>query len=187
MGTPDVTTLRTLRDYLVKRGDGVKVRRRSPDHQGLRQRLDETLLAFRTARKLAESDGVEGHGWLRTVRKATGVPSDVLAKRLGVERPEVFRLERTERESRIMLANLERAAEALGCELVYALVPRKGSLEDLAEAECLAREEAVEEAEIRDQRSERPGIRELVEHLLKSAELAAIEAALSHPCAIRRA
>lgn len=138
--------MQTLRDYLVKRGDRVKALRRSPDQTVLRGQLDETLLAFRAARKTAGSDGAGGYGWLRAVRKATGVPSDVLAKRLGVERPEVFRLERMERESRIMLANLERAAAALGCELMYALVPREGSLEDLAEMEREARAQADEMA-----------------------------------------
>ena len=45
---------------------------------------------------------------------------------------EVFRLEKAERSRRIVLANLQRAAEALDCEVVYAIVPREGTLEDLA-------------------------------------------------------
>jgi transcriptional regulator with XRE-family HTH domain len=78
------------------------------------------------------------------VRQATGIPVYVLAKRLGVTKHEVFRLETAESSSRIMLANLKRAAEALGCDLVYGLVPRKGSLKELAAAEVSMREAARE-------------------------------------------
>ncbi len=80
--------------------------------------------------------------WLRAVRQATGVPVYVMADRLGVTKHEIFRLEKSEGESRIVLANLRRAAEALGCELVYALVPQKGTLADLAAMERAAQEEA---------------------------------------------
>jgi transcriptional regulator with XRE-family HTH domain len=81
------------------------------------------------------------------VRRATGVPACVLAKRLGVSETEVFRLEKAERERRLGVANLQRAAEALGCELVYALVPAEGSLEDLAAEEREVREAARAMAE----------------------------------------
>ena len=77
----------------------------------------------------------------------------VMAERLGVTKYEVFRLERVEQESRIVLANLRRAANALGCELVYALVPREGSLEDLAAGEKAAREAAC--AMARDEEEKR--------------------------------
>jgi hypothetical protein len=70
------------------------------------------------------------------------MPAYVLAKRLGVTKHEIFRLEISEQTSRIVMANLKRAAEALGCELVYALVPREGSMEDLAATERTARETA---------------------------------------------
>jgi transcriptional regulator with XRE-family HTH domain len=79
---------------------------------------------------------------LRAVRQATGVPEYVMAERLGVTTHEVFRLEKVEQESRIVLANLRRSANALGCELVYGLVPREGSPEDLAAGEKAAREAA---------------------------------------------
>ena len=65
-----------------------------------------------------------------------------MADRLGVTKHEIFRLEKSEWESRIVLANLRRAAAALGCELVYALVPQKGTLADLAAGEKEAQEEA---------------------------------------------
>jgi len=48
---------------------------------------------------------------------------------------EDFRLEMSEARETITLKKLApRRAEAMGCELVYAVVPRQGTLEDLAGA-----------------------------------------------------
>jgi predicted DNA-binding mobile mystery protein A len=43
------------------------------------------------------------------------------------------KLEKSETEYRITLASLRDAADALGCRLVYALLPKRGSIEQLAE------------------------------------------------------
>lgn len=64
----------------------------------------------------------------------------------GVGKWEVFRLEKSESESRIMLGTLRRAAEALDCDLVYALTPRQGTLEELAAEQRAAREKEREAA-----------------------------------------
>jgi len=48
-----------------------------------------------------------------------------LAKRLGVAQPSVIGLEKAEASKVVTIATLERAAHALDCTLVYALVPRK--------------------------------------------------------------
>jgi predicted DNA-binding mobile mystery protein A len=42
-------------------------------------------------------------------------------------------LERSEAEYRITLGSLREAADALGCELVYALVPKSGSVQEIPE------------------------------------------------------
>jgi predicted DNA-binding mobile mystery protein A len=102
------------------------------------ERLDEALLPFRVARKT----GTEAEGWLRAVRHAVGVPVDEVARRLGVCRREIYRLENAEKESRIALGTLRHAAEALGCELVYALAPREGTLSEIARVESEARQRA---------------------------------------------
>jgi hypothetical protein len=41
--------------------------------------------------------------------------------------------EKAEASDRITLRNLRRIADAMGCELVYAIVPKSGSIEELAE------------------------------------------------------
>jgi predicted DNA-binding mobile mystery protein A len=45
----------------------------------------------------------------------------------------VASLEKSEERSRITLKSLDTAAQAMGCELVYAIVPRSGTIHDLAE------------------------------------------------------
>ena len=42
-------------------------------------------------------------------------------------------LESSEAEYRITLTSLRKAADALGCELVYALVPKSANIQELAE------------------------------------------------------
>jgi transcriptional regulator with XRE-family HTH domain len=100
--------------------------------------LDEATLPFRLSRKA----GVEG-GWLRAVRLAVGTTVEELACRQGVRQREIFRLERAERESRITLGALRRAAGAMDCELTYALTPRLGTLGEMATARRTAREKAL--------------------------------------------
>jgi predicted DNA-binding mobile mystery protein A len=71
------------------------------------------------------------HGWLRAVRDALGMSTRQYAARLNVSQPQVVAYEKGEAAETISLANLRRAAEALDCELVYALVPRRPLVESL--------------------------------------------------------
>lgn len=48
-----------------------------------------------------------------------------LARRMGVTQPAVVILERSETLGRVKLDTLQRAADALDCRLVYALVPNQ--------------------------------------------------------------
>ena len=75
---------------------------------------------------------IQSWGWLRGVRQAVGLPVAEMARRMKVGESEVFRLEVAEVEDSITLKKLRAGAEALGCELVYAVVPLAGTLEDLA-------------------------------------------------------
>jgi predicted DNA-binding mobile mystery protein A len=104
-----------------------------------RRELEVAMLPFRLVRKRKGKKG-----WVRSVREATGMPVEELARRLGVQRWAIRRLEVSEENSRILLGNLRRAAEGLGCELVYALVPKQGTLEDLAAEHEGVRERALE-------------------------------------------
>ena len=64
-------------------------------------------------------------GWVRTLRKALGMSSPQLAKRLEMSKSQASQMERMEAEDRITLKQLRRVANSLDCDLMYALVPRK--------------------------------------------------------------
>lgn len=63
-------------------------------------------------------------GWIRVLRKALGMSSPQLARRLGISKSQASQMERMEVEDRITLKQLRRVADEFHCELVYALVPR---------------------------------------------------------------
>lgn len=64
-------------------------------------------------------------GWIRAIRDALGMSGAALADRMGVTEPAVFALERTERQGTARLDTLRRAAAALDCTLVYAMIPNQ--------------------------------------------------------------
>lgn len=64
-------------------------------------------------------------GWIRAIREALGMTTGQLATRLGVHQPRVVELERGEATGNITIKSLERAAEAMGCRLVYTLIPEE--------------------------------------------------------------
>ena len=109
----------------------------------LKQRqLDAGLTRWRTAELPARPPS----GWIKAIREALGMSAAYLAKRLGVVQSSVHRLEMSEAEDTITLGSLRRAAEALGCELKYALVPKQAiaqTLEDQANKVARERMAAV--------------------------------------------
>jgi predicted DNA-binding mobile mystery protein A len=89
--------------------------------------LDRTLQDRRTPPPRPTS------GWISSVREALGITLDQIGKQIGSSRQAVQQLERAEATDRITLGALRRAAEAMGCELVYALVPKSGTFAELSE------------------------------------------------------
>ena len=91
-----------------------------------RRRLDERLEPARTRLDL----DIPARGWVRAIRDALGMSGPQLARRLGTSPQSVDALERSEVSGSIKLETLRRAAEALDCRVVYALVPNR-PLEDM--------------------------------------------------------
>jgi predicted DNA-binding mobile mystery protein A len=83
------------------------------------------------------------HGWLRAIRQALGMTTGQLARRINVTQPRINELEKAEVHGNITLHSLERAAEAMGCRVVYMLIPEK-PLSDM----LLARAQAVAERQL---------------------------------------
>jgi predicted DNA-binding mobile mystery protein A len=83
--------------------------------------LDKRFAALRPLVKSARPP----KGWLRAIRDALGMTTAQFGRRLGVSQPRIVELEQSEVSGSVTLHTLQRAAEALGCRFVYALVPEK--------------------------------------------------------------
>ena len=71
------------------------------------------------------ADAPPRRGWIREVRKSLMMTGKQLAKRLGVDRTQVVRLEQAELSGKATLKSMRRAAEAMGCEFHYSFVPKQ--------------------------------------------------------------
>lgn len=62
-------------------------------------------------------------GWLKTIREIFGMTTTQLAKKLNITQPRIVNLEKNERNTKI--STMERIADALNCDFVYAFIPRE--------------------------------------------------------------
>jgi len=69
-------------------------------------------------------------GWIRTIRDALGISGPQLARQLGVSKQRISALEKAEIEGGASLNSIRQAADALNCNLVYALIPREEKVAD---------------------------------------------------------
>lgn len=76
-------------------------------------------------------------GWLRAVRDALGMTATQLAGRLDVVPSRITALEKAEITGSTTIKSLREAAEAMGCTLVYAIVPARPMEEALRERATL--------------------------------------------------
>jgi predicted DNA-binding mobile mystery protein A len=104
----------------------------------LRQ-LTRSLSAFEAARQEARPQ----RGWLRAIREGLGLSLEEVGKRLGQSRRRIQEFEKAEAKDRITLDSLRRVASALDCELLYTIVPKSGTITELAERR--ARAQATED------------------------------------------
>jgi len=63
-------------------------------------------------------------GWVSIIRKALGMTAQQLGDRLGLARSRIVQLENAERYDAVTLRTLKKAAAAMDCELIYAIVPK---------------------------------------------------------------
>jgi predicted DNA-binding mobile mystery protein A len=110
---------------------------KSENRKLAREQLDRKLASLRNVQAVAAPD----RGWIHVIRVALGMSLRQLALRLGVTRQSVKAMEEREAEGSISLNSLRDAADALGMQLVYVLIPRDASLERIIEqrAETIAR------------------------------------------------
>jgi predicted DNA-binding mobile mystery protein A len=100
-----------------------------------RRRLDVEMRPYRRAGK--EKNPTQG--LLRVVRQTLGVPVAEIAVKMGICRSVVLDLETREMRGAVTLSSMSRMSQAMGCKMVYGIVPVDGkTLEDLVEARLWA-------------------------------------------------
>jgi predicted DNA-binding mobile mystery protein A len=101
---------------------------RHEDRASARRQLDKRLNTLRYLDAFTRPP----RGWIKAIREALGMTTAQLAQRIGVSQSRAFIIEKAEKEGSITMDSLERAARALDCRVVYALIPKK-PLNDLVE------------------------------------------------------
>ena len=96
------------------------------------QQTDQSLESWRSA----ELSLPPKQGWIRALRTSLGMTLNVLGDRLDITSAGVSKLEKSEASGAITLNSLRKIAEALDCELEYALVP-KASLKKMREQQAI--------------------------------------------------
>lgn len=64
-------------------------------------------------------------GWIKALRESLGLSASQLAKRLGLPRQNLSRIEKGEKDGSITVATLKKVADALSCDLHIVFVPRQ--------------------------------------------------------------
>ena len=89
-------------------------------------------------------DKVPPSGWIKAIRGSLGMNTRQLADHLNVDHSAVVKMETREKHKKITLELLDKAADAMGCKLVYAIVPKDefNSLDNIIDkrAQIVARE-----------------------------------------------
>lgn len=101
-----------------------------------RRQLDQVLIKYKDMPEIPL-------GYIREIRNALGMSSYQLAARLGVSQASAMEMEVNEQSGAISLKTLRRAAQALGCKVVYSLVPETSLQHSMLER---ARELAISDA-----------------------------------------
>ncbi len=106
----------------------------SPDARTMaRQNLDRRIARIGKLEDIARPS----RGWVKAIREALGMTAEQFGHRLGVSQQRALAIEKAEARGAITLDTLERSAQALGCRLVYTLVPHE-PLEAMVEKQSLA-------------------------------------------------
>jgi predicted DNA-binding mobile mystery protein A len=84
------------------------------------QRIEKSTSVLRRIKPMLSPRG----GWIRSIREALGMTSVQLASRLNTHPSRITRIEEDELKQALTLQTLHKVAEALGCDLIYALVPK---------------------------------------------------------------
>ena len=103
-----------------------------------RRRLDQRLVGLDLGQR-------PPRGWVRAIREALGMTTAELGQRMGLTQSRVSQIERSEELGSIRLDSLERAAQALNCQVRYVFVPNE-PLEEMVQRQARLRAQAEVDA-----------------------------------------
>lgn len=101
------------------------------------RQLDEALAPFAELRNRPPP----ANGWAKALREALGISVRQMSRRTGLSRTSITSAEAGEAKGTVQFDTLEGLADALDCDLVYALVPRTSLAQTL---ESQARRKAAQ-------------------------------------------
>jgi len=108
----------------------------------------QRLVLTQTDRKLEPFKAIAGQvlpnkGWIHTIRMALGMSLRQLGERLGKPAQSIKDFEMREENGTITLQSLKEIAKSLDLDLVYALVPKDGSLEAIVVKQAHAKAKEI--------------------------------------------
>lgn len=127
------------------------------------QTLDQHMAEIRVCDRPSD-------GWIRAVRKSIGMSVRQLATRMGVTQQAVSQLEAKELNETVSIKTLRKAAEALNCRLVYALVPNDGGLQGILDKQALMKAKDIVSAVDHTMQLEAQGVGNLQQKIKETAE-----------------
>ena len=77
------------------------------------------------ANRVAWTEIIQQKSWLRSARLAQNLKGVDMAKRMGVSPARISMMERDEDRGAVTLKMMQKAAQALDCEFVYVVIPKK--------------------------------------------------------------
>lgn len=133
-----------------------------------RKQLEKRFSALRNLKHIPQK------GWIRTIRDLYHMSAEQLAFRAGVSRVSISQFEKSEKMQTITLKNLFKVADAINCDVHYALVPRAPIHEFCNKmAKVKAREMVMqiqETMKLEDQALTSEDMHELYQEILKDLE-----------------
>jgi predicted DNA-binding mobile mystery protein A len=102
---------------------------RKEEQKLLLEQIDRRIAAIQNIDDLVISE----QNWISTIRKSLNMTLSQLAKRMNTTKQNVQTIEMREREGKVTIGKLAQAADALECKLVYAFIPKEGSLKKMIE------------------------------------------------------
>jgi predicted DNA-binding mobile mystery protein A len=121
--------------------------------------------------KIKLSDATMKNGWIKSVRNSLGISSRQLALLMEASPNTVSQIESGEVKRTVSLKSLSRAAEAMDCELIYMIRPKKiyRSFDDILEKKSLALAQKISEGVTHSMNLEQQNVnKKITQHQIKT-------------------